>query len=509
MAIVVSHVANDFDRLARQALRQVPLADVVELRLDRIGDPGEDALRRVVAELQKPVIVSVHGPEAFGDFAGDVDERCEILRIAARAGARFVDVDWRLSLELGELEGKCHRIVSRHELEGMPGSAAELDALGEEVRDVLYEGDLIKVVCHAHDAVDGLRMLNWVRSVGGGLIGFASGAAGAFTRALAPIYGSPFTYAAPAVIPGEPEPEATAPGQLRVNELRGLLPPGGLSPETAIFAVVGNRVRASFSPRVHGMALKAARLDAIFVALETDDFDALMAECTDENVRGLSITAPFKQRALACAHTNDAAGERAGATNTLVRDPRGWSAFNTDVPAIRDVLTRALESRPGGASGLDTARVLVLGAGGAARAAATVARDAGAELVVAARRLEAAEALADAFGGRAIAWDRAGDVEPDVLVHATPIGSHGFDGAADGELPIAPEALRPNAVVLDAVYRPVKTPLLTAAVERGCLPLPGAEWFVRQAAAQFRLFTHQEPDEGLLRAAFEHALADG
>lgn len=500
MAIVVSHIANDFDRLARQALRQVPLADVIELRLDRIGDPGEDALRALCGQLGKPVIVAVHGPEAHGDFAGDVDERCSILRTAARAGARFVDVDWRWSLELGELEGKCHRIVSRHEPETAPDADA-LDALGEEVRDVLYEGDLIKVVCEAADAVDGLRMLNWVRRVGGGLIGFASGEAGAFTRLLAPIYGSPFTYAAPAAMPGEPEPEATAPGQLRVNDLLGRLPPGGLSPETAIFAVCGDRVRASFSPRVHGMALKAARLDALYVALEAADFDALIAECSDENLRGLSITAPFKERALAVAHTRDAACERAGATNTLVRDPRGWSAFNTDVPAVRDVLSRAIAAS--GGPGLDRRCVLVLGAGGAARAVATVARDAGAELVCAARRPDAA-GWVGALGGRVIPWDDIDGIAYDVLVNATPIGSFG------GEDPGCPVAnVRPGAIVLDAVYRPVKTPLLAQAVERGATALPGAEWFVRQAAAQFRLFTHQDPDEALLTAAFEHALGDG
>ena len=64
MAIVVSHIASNFDALARQALRQVALADLVELRLDRIGNPGEDKLRALVRELKKPVIVTVHGDEA-------------------------------------------------------------------------------------------------------------------------------------------------------------------------------------------------------------------------------------------------------------------------------------------------------------------------------------------------------------------------------------------------------------------------------------------------------------
>src|SRR5262249_39879357 len=153
------------------------------------------------------------------------------------------------------------------------GTPDDLSALLEEMRAVLYEGDVVKLVTRARSCADGLRMLAFVRAEGGGTIGFCSGDAGTFTRVLAPIFGSPFTYAAPAALPGAPEPELTAPGQLRVNDLRAILPPTGLSPATAIFAVVGKPARFSWSPRVHGMALKAARLDAVYVALEPDDMD--------------------------------------------------------------------------------------------------------------------------------------------------------------------------------------------------------------------------------------------
>src|SRR6185436_11359411 len=159
-----------------------------------------------------------------------------------------------------------------------------------DVERVLYEGDLVKLVAHAHTCEDGLRMLRFVRERGGGMIGFSSGDAGSFTRVLAPIFGSPFTYAAPAVMPGMPEPPRTAPGQIRVNDLRAVLPPTGLSPGTAIFAVVGNPARHSWSPRVIGMALKAGRLDAVYVALEPQDFYLFLDLATDENFRGFSVT---------------------------------------------------------------------------------------------------------------------------------------------------------------------------------------------------------------------------
>ena len=361
MAIVVSHLASSFDELAARALRQAPLADLVELRLDRVGDPGADKLAAFVQACKKPVVVTVHGPEAFGDFRGDVDERIDILRAAARAGARFVDIDYRWSLDLGLLEGRCVRIVSRHEADGTPD---DLEALHEDVRAVLHEGDVTKIVTHASCVEDGLRLLNYLRGQGG-LVAFCSGEAGAFTRVLAPIFGSPFTYCAPADLPGLGGGEPTAPGQIRVNDFLALLPPGGLSVETAVFGVVGSHVRHSFSPRVHGMALKAGKLDAVYLPFETDDATRFLELATDEVFRGFSVTMPHKRAALASARSADRGAEAVGAANTLVRESHGWRALNTDVPAVRETLETALALHgrtAGRPASLVGARVLVLGA---------------------------------------------------------------------------------------------------------------------------------------------------
>ncbi len=506
MAIVVSLIEDDLDALAVAAERQAPLADLLELRLDRVRRPSEEELRALFQRLNKRVIVTIHGPEAFGCFEGDLDERCETLRSAARAGAAFVDIDWCYSLELGEVAGACHRIVSRHETSGTPENLMELV---QEVEAQCYEGDLIKFVTHARSCEDGLRVMRLLRERGKGLVAFASGEAGSFTRYLAPILGSPFTYAAPADLPGAPAGSPTAPGQVRVNDMLAISPPGGLGPETAIFGVVGNPARHSWSPRIFGMALKGARLDALYLPFEPQDMDAFLDLADDENFRGLSVTAPFKGVASQRAKVLDAQAQGAGAANTLVRDGEGWRAFNTDVEGVRETLTRGFVALDQDAA---ASRILVIGAGGAARAAAMAVQGLGASLLVAARRDEAAVELASAFGGEAIAWEALADCEHDALVHCTPAGSL----AQPGALPFDEGVLRPGTVVLDAVYRPLKTPLLLAAVERGCVAIPGGEWFVRQAVLQFQHFTTSAPDEQLMRAAFEHAfhedregLADG
>jgi len=497
MAVVVSHIADQFDALAKAALQNAAVADLIEIRLDRIGNPGEAALRAFIETSPKPVIVTVHGDEAFGSFAGSVDERLDILHTAARAGAMFVDVDWTLSLALGEVEGKCHRIVSRHELHETPADLATFD---EAVREVLYEGDVIKLVTHAATTEDGLRVLRFLRQARGGLVAFCSGAAGSFTRLLAPIFGSPFTFAAPA------DGALTAPGQLRIGDLLARMPPGGLSPETAIFGVVGNPVGHSLSPWVQGMALKAAHLDAVYVAFEPDRWESFVELLTDENFRGLSVTAPFKRGAFDLAGERDRDTQRVQAANTLVRDQDRWRAYNTDLPAVREILERGLavhSKRCGEPTG--PLRALVLGTGGAARAVLGALEGLAGELAVAGRDPQRTADLAADLGATAVAWDGVGEYPYDILVHCTPIGGEGRPDGGD-ELPLEPDAMRPRTLVLDAVYRPLVTPLLELARSRGCTVVPGGEWFVRQAQAQFELFTHKAPDEQLMRASFEHAL---
>lgn len=504
MAIVVSVLEESLFALEAAARRQAPLADLVELRLDHLRGVGEAELARVMRAIEKPVIATVHGAEAFGSFEGSVDERLDLLRCAARSGAAFVDVDWRLSLDLGEVHGKCHRIVSRHELQGTP---EDLAACLAEVEAVLYEGDVVKLVTHAETCEDGLRVMRLLRERGKGLVAFASGEAGSFTRYLAPILGSPFTYAAPAELPGVPPGRATAPGQVRVNDMLGVAPPGGLGPETAVFGVVGNPARHSWSPWLFGMALKGARLDALYLPFEPEDMDAFLDLAQDANFRGFSVTAPFKARARARSKVADEVTRRVGAANTLVRDGEGWRAFNTDTPAIRETLERgfvALGQRLGAERTARGARILVLGAGGAARAAAAAVRELGGELLVSARRAAGAQDLASDFEGQAVAWEDLSRCAHQALVHCTPAGSL----AQPGVLPVSEEVLRPDTVVLDAVYRPLRTPLLAAAVARGAVAVPGGEWFVRQAILQFQHFTQTAPDEALMRATFEHALRE-
>jgi shikimate dehydrogenase len=176
----------------------------------------------------------------------------------------------------------------------------------------------------------------------------------------------------------------------------------------------------------------------------------------------------------------------------------GWSATNTDATAVRTCVGRALCAQDRKLAG---STAVVVGTGGAARAALHGLR--GANLVVAGRDAQKTAELARAFGARACEPAQIGAIAHDVLVHATPLGSKTHPDVC----PVPADALRARSIVLDAVYRPADTPLLRAARAAGAVAIPGAEWFLEQALAQFRAFTGQEPPADAMRSALTSALA--
>ncbi|MCC6406896.1 MAG: type I 3-dehydroquinate dehydratase, partial [Planctomycetes bacterium] len=182
MAVVVSCLADEPSALARLARSAARDADVVELRLDRLAEFGaadELALAELVATLGKPVIAACNGPESYGHFTGAREQRLERLRAAARAGASFVDVDWRAAAELGELPGAARRIVSRHET-----STGEFDPDRwlAELAAAARPGDVRKLVHAASSAEEELELLARLAGTAGELVAFSSGAVGSFSR---------------------------------------------------------------------------------------------------------------------------------------------------------------------------------------------------------------------------------------------------------------------------------------------------------------------------------------
>jgi 3-dehydroquinate dehydratase/shikimate dehydrogenase len=206
-------------------------------------------------------------------------------------------------------------------------------------------------------------------------------------------------------------------------------------------------------------------------------------------IAGASITAPFKVALMDHVDQLEPLARRVGAINTIVAHEGRWTGTNTDVDGLLQPLGRRTDVRG--------ARVSILGAGGAARAAAVALADRGARVTISARRTEAAWTIAASAGAQVAPFPPAPGTW-DILVNTIP--------AADP--PVNPIAGTPldGTLVFDLVYVPRETPLLSDARAAGLTTIGGIEMLVAQAERQFELWTGEAPPAGLFAAA---ALADG
>ncbi|MEO6708047.1 MAG: NAD(P)-binding domain-containing protein, partial [Planctomycetota bacterium] len=174
----------------------------------------------------------------------------------------------------------------------------------------------------------------------------------------------------------------------------------------------------------------------------------------------------------------------------------GWSAHNTDVDGVRAATLAA--NRGKSVAGL---RALILGAGGAARAALLALESLGAQCTICARDFQRASELAREFGASVIAWEARAATPFEILVQCTP-------AQTCGAVPLlADSAIAPGSLVVESIYRPSQTPLLAAATRRGAAIAPGAEWFTHQAERQFEILTGQPAPAGMIREEVTRALA--
>jgi shikimate dehydrogenase len=276
------------------------------------------------------------------------------------------------------------------------------------------------------------------------------------------------------------------------------------------FAVVGDPVAHSRSPAMHMAAYRALGMPHVYEAIHTtaDALPAVVARLRAGTLDGLNVTVPHKERVLALVDALDESARVAGAANTLVRDGAGrLVAFNTDAPALAAELRRV-----SGAIAWETTRALVLGSGGAARAAiAALGVHLGVRDIVVRARAFADATRRDAFVATApcrIAaqtWgaSSASEERTHAVVQATSAGMHGGDAGSAAADAVAWDSLPENAVAIDVVYAPRDTPYLRAARARGLRCDDGLGMLARQGALALELWLGQPAPLSVMRAALE------
>jgi len=270
---------------------------------------------------------------------------------------------------------------------------------------------------------------------------------------------------------------------------------------TRVAGVIGDPVRHSLSPNLHNAAYRALGLDWVYVAFAVPDGAAAdaLAAMRAFGLAGLSVTMPHKSAVASLCDTRSPVAAALRSVNTVSPEPDGGLAGDSTDGAG---FLRALADAGAGAAGR---RALVLGGGGAARAVAYALAHEGARVTVAARRARTAADAAALADGTAISWDDRADAaaEADLVVNATPIGM-----AGDAALPLSAEVFGAGHVVVDLVYEPRETPLLSAARARGARIVPGLGMLVHQAALQVERWTGRAAPIDAMRASVEVQVAD-
>jgi 3-dehydroquinate dehydratase / shikimate dehydrogenase len=481
VAIAASNPGEMLEK-AESVARENPF---IELRLDYLPRPGL-AFPQVKEFTETHPHVTVIGTcrrvTSGGKFKGSISSQLDVMGKAAEAGCQLVDVELQTAVrlkpaQLAKLRDKAALVLSFHDFR----ATQKLDETLKKMS--AYPADFYKIVSTATSLYDNVTMMKFLeehRDVHR-LVGLCMGEQGIISRVLGVRAGSAFTFAALTA------DEKTAPGQVTAQELRSVYRIDQVDAATKVYGVAGSPVSQSLSPAIMNAALRRENVNGVFLALNTKSLKDLLACVREIPIQGLAITMPHKEAILKYLDNTDPHTSKIGACNTVVRSQDGkLYGFNTDTSGV----VRPLEQR----LPLSGARILVLGAGGAARAAVFGLKERGAEIFILNRNVAAAQKLARQAKARTVKRPDLKKLDFDVIINATPVGM-----GNTRESPLNPEEIRAK-IVFDMVYDPAETRLLKLAKERGAEVIPGSVMFVQQAARQFEIWTGKPaPREEMLR----------
>jgi 3-dehydroquinate dehydratase/shikimate dehydrogenase len=425
-------------------------ADYVEVRLDYLDNPRDSILARW-DRLPVAAIVTCRGKERGGQFDGSAAEEIRLLQHAIDNGARFVDMDYRIARPMPG----ARVIASFHDFESTPH-----DLLGLLDRICAGPGEIAKLATMVRSWDDNRRLLEllarpWPKPV----IIVGMGDLGQITRIIGPSRGSFLTYAGLA-------PNASAPGQLTVDDMHCVYRFRRAGPHTKLIGIIGYPLTHSRSPHIHNRAFDALDLDMMLVKCPVTDVKDFFNNARPIGISGFCVTIPHKVAVIPFLDDITPEARDVGAVNTVTWRNENWIGDNTDVHGVRAALASA-------GFDPDDKVIVILGAGGAAKAAVAAVKGA--------KRVEV-------LGRKDIT--KAAGIPCDLLINATPVGMFPHVDASPLEGPI------PADVVFDMVYNPPITRLLRSARDQGKTAIQGTTMFLAQAARQFEIWTgHRAPTE--------------
>jgi len=484
-AVAAAAMAAEMSRQVRSALQS---ARTVEVRLDWLQSDAERA--RFIRWLKKhrpanaTFLATCRRKEGGGKFAGDIARQLYWLSQAHEAGCQWCDVEMETFRELPEGFLRAYPVPSRIML-----SIHDFERTPSLPRDIVVarhgQVDAVKIAARAKTIADSVRLLKVARR-SRNFVAVPMGDVGLPARLLALREGSELAYA--------PVAEATAPGQVSLEETLRLYRPHLLNRKTQVYGVIGNPIGHSLSPLLHNTGFVARHLNAVYLPFLVHQLGDFLKAIPDLGVRGFSVTIPHKQTILKHLKECDPLAAAIGAVNTVVVQRDGsLCGSNTDYVGVLRTLQKKLR--------IAGSRVLIFGAGGSARAAAFALARAGAQVFICARREGAAKELARVVCGEVIPRRALHSESFDAILNATPLGMHPHEGVS----PLSARELQCR-MVMDLIYRPERTKLLQIAAQKGIATVSGVNMFLAQGFAQWEIWTGKRAPEAAMRRAVVSAL---
>ena len=442
----------------------------LEVSADLVGDLDPDWLRD---HFRGRLLYSFRAKEPYGE----PDRRRRLLVATERYDRVELDADRDFSSELLSEVPQEKRLVSWY---GQVNNLSELREHFDRVSSV--PASLYKVVTQTERIAEEFLPLWLLKSLRrNDTIAYADGPLGFWNRLLAIQLGAPAIFGA--VSPG-------APGEPAITKLIDDYGLPEVAPLKELFAIIGNPVFHSLSPRLHNASYREMNYPALFVPLKVDSFaefwrEFVLSRTLDSlglPINGMTVASPHKEEALAAATNVSSMARQAEAANILIRNNGWWNADTTDP----DVVYTATKKRD---VDIREKRAAVIGCGGAGRAIAAALQKSGAGVTLINRGAERGEHAAALLGLRYVPLPDFDAEGYDIVVNATPVGRD------TDEIPFKVERLNNEAVVIDLVYGSRPTPLIGSTLARRQIAIDGRDVLITQVRHQFQMMTGREmPD---------------
>ena len=458
-------------------MKKAESADLVELRLDFIKNIDENKVKELMNNKNQKIIATCRPVKFGGLFRGEKKERLAVLNKAVELGADFVDVEFGSEIAADIIKNKKSSgiIVSHHDFNEMP-SSEKLESIYSQINKL--NPDFVKIVTAANSINDNFIIFDLLKNKSN-LISFCMGQEGEISRILAPKFGSAVTYCSTA------KNKESASGQITLEEMKNLYHADLINPQTNVIGIIGEFAENSMSKYMHNPNFVKNNLNFVYVPFKVspNELNKFMDNFNKFDFKGAAVTIPHKESIIGLIHNVDETADEIGAVNTLVMDKGKVIGYNTDyygaVESLKEITTPKNK------------KVLVIGAGGAARAVVYGLKKEGAEITIVNRTEGKAKEIADEFH---VDFDKMKNIkslarQADVIINTTSLGMAPLEkGCAlkENELP-------EGKIVMDVVYKPIITKLIKLAQKKKCKTITGDRMLIYQAVRQFELWTKINP----------------